>query len=1154
MKKSLFISALLFICMFGFSQNPGDTIVVKAFKYGSSTRDTLIQFPSNNLSYEKIIMKYNMRCKNGLVSNSNQPNQGCGQWDYSCNTYVVDSTRIEQNLNTAPNYVISNFSGTVFPYSNTPLYDYYNYLQTNVSLSSVISETAHVVGVGSVAASNILKSNEKSGKTQILVTAAELTAAGLTAGNIDALSLDVANAGGGVNFFKVDVQHSLASVLTNTALTLVGFANVYNQNFSFVNGNNRIQFHTPFVWNGTDNLLLQFSFTNTNPSSPIVFNGHNSPNNPCLAAINNYALDLSHEGHVVLNAAALTAITTEITISFWAFGDANLLPKNTSLIYGWGANPAERNLNLHHPWNNSNMYFDCGYSAGNYDRINKVAVASEMGGQWNHWAMTKNTATGVMNMYLNGNLWHTGTANTRPITLLNLILGKDNNYLNNYKGKVNELRIWNKALSQSDIQNWMNRSVDATHPSYANLLSYFKLNEGVGTTVSDAQNAQTSPGTNLRWTYDRGFQLSRMFDLIAVRPNISFLQGTYSMATNTVIVKDSIARAANVVQSYSITDNSAVLPMAHDVVSLVSTTTSYYAGPLNIYNGDTGQLTGTLAAQAQGTITISPLNYFRRFPFYNEIMSFVTPYGIGLNMGIKGKTWYFDVSDFEPILKGPKRFVMGLGGQNQEQMDIDFWFIVGTPPRTVLEFNQIWQGAQRDGGAAINNVLNDNRFPPQNVPILNNAQQFKLRSTITGHGAEGEFQQNGGPITHYFNVNGGPNEYSWSVNEECSFNVIYPQGGTWVYDRQGWCPGQASLTKEFNLTPHVTPGNTVTLDYNCSNPSYPTGDYRYIVAHQLVSYGAANHSLDAAIEDVLMPSTKALYSRKNPICNHPVIVVRNTGSTPITDIEINYWVNNASVKQIHSWAGTLNFMDTVSIQLPKQYLWLYDVQPTNNVFKVEIVKVNFVADEYGFNNHYSSDFVIPETIPSLFSVEFRTNNLPNTNSYRIYDENGAVVGQSNFTAANTTYLDNFELNGCYTFVVDDTGNDGLSWWANSSQGSGFVRLKDGSGQIIKSFNADFGGGFQFSFTTDSPLSIKNQGVLSAAINVYPNPVNERFVVDGTIDAAEFKLLDVLGREVNVSISHINEKVEVDVKSLKSGLYFLNITKGDDTAVKKIVIQ
>ena len=60
-----------------------------------------------------------------------------------------------------------------------------------------------------------------------------------------------------------------------------------------------------------------------------------------------------------------------------------------------------------------------------------------------------------------------------------------------------------------------------------------------------------------------------------------------------------------------------------------------------------------------------------------QIMSFVTPYGLGLNFGVDGKTWYFDVTDFAPILKGNKRITMSGGGQWQEDMDIKFLFIGG---------------------------------------------------------------------------------------------------------------------------------------------------------------------------------------------------------------------------------------------------------------------------------------------------------------------------------------------------------------------------------------------------------------------------------------------------------------------------------------------
>ncbi|MBL7917431.1 MAG: T9SS type A sorting domain-containing protein, partial [Bacteroidia bacterium] len=1096
-------------------------------------------------------------CKNGLISNQTWPNQGCGEWDYSCNTYIVDSSKIEQALKFHPDYLISNFTGTVFPYVTQALYDYYDYAQNNVVLNSTTSETLFTIGNGSTATPNLLKANEVSGRSQILVTASELTASGLTAGLIHGFILNVANAGGNVNFFKVKMQHTAS---TNTALaagspTLSGFTQVFNQNYSFINGNNRIQFATPFNWDGTSNVLIDFSFTNTVPSTPIVFNGLSYTSNLALYANNNYAVDLGSNGHASINTSSLNTINNEITVTLWAYGTASLLPANTSVLYGWGNDPNQRNLNIHFPWSDNNIYFDAGYSAGGYDRINKAATVSETEGQWNHWAFTKNTVTGSMKIYLNGTLWHSGTSKTKTMSILNLILGKDNALNNNYKGKINQLTIWDKELPAADILAWMNKPIDATHPFYGNLLAYYKMGEGSGQIINDSKNALISNGVNLTWTFDRGDKLSRMFTETSIRPNVVFFRGTYSTTTNTVIVRDSIVRNANVVQNYSITSNATVTPMMHDAVTLVSTNYYYQANAKNIYDGDNNNvLTGTIAVTPDATINIVNLPYYERYPFYNEIMSFVTPYGKGLDLGIKGKTWYYDVTDFAPLLQGPKRMVMTLGGQYQEQMDIDFYFIVGTPPRTVLEFNQLWQGTNRTGAPSIGNITNNNYFPALNVPLLSNGQFFKVRSTITGHGSEGEFHQNGGLVNHYFNVNGGSNEFAWYITQECSGIPVYPQGGTWVYDRQGWCPGESSLVKEHNLTPHVTPGNTVTLDYNCSNPSVANGDYRYHAVHQLVTYGGANHTLDASIIDVLEPSNKVLYSRHNAMCSSPKVLVQNTGSTTVTSIELDYWLNNSTVKQTYTWTGTLAFMDTVTIQLPINTLWLNGLQATGNVFHSEIKKVNNAVDDYVYNNKYQSEFNKADQVPDNFTIEFRTNNYYTHNEYKLYDDNGNVVGASSFTAANTTYKDNYVLTGCYRLVVTDQGQDGLSWWANSAQGSGYVRIKNASNVTLKTLQSDFGGFIEYSFTTFPTTSLTEQ-FLNTIVNVYPNPAKDKFTISGTgIENSEITITNVLGTIISKHKLGNESTFEYNSSLLTPGIYFVVVTKGSGSVTKKIVVN
>ena len=125
-KKITLSFVLAFFCFTIFSQSIGDTIKVQSFNYSSQTRDTIVSFPSDtSITYEKILMYYNMRCKGARVSTGSARNLGCGEWDYSCNTYLHDSTRFDSTVNYIPSYTISNFSGNTFNYSISPLYNFY---------------------------------------------------------------------------------------------------------------------------------------------------------------------------------------------------------------------------------------------------------------------------------------------------------------------------------------------------------------------------------------------------------------------------------------------------------------------------------------------------------------------------------------------------------------------------------------------------------------------------------------------------------------------------------------------------------------------------------------------------------------------------------------------------------------------------------------------------------------------------------------------------------------------------------------------------------------------------------------------------------------------------------------------------------------------
>ena len=234
---TIFFAVLYFPALI-LAQKPGDTIRVKTLHYGTNNRDTIAFFPEGNLTFEKIILRYNLRCKNGLVSDGSNRNKGCGEWDYSCNTFLVDSSKVESIAQTAPHYSISNHKGNTFNYTVKPVSDYYDYSLKRVTVNSVSNEKNYAIGNGNLSLANVLKTSEKSGKTQMLYRSSELLSAGFSAGDIQALVFNAINTGT-ANFFKVGVQQSSLNQLHANSPVLNGFTEVFNNTYTFAKGENK---------------------------------------------------------------------------------------------------------------------------------------------------------------------------------------------------------------------------------------------------------------------------------------------------------------------------------------------------------------------------------------------------------------------------------------------------------------------------------------------------------------------------------------------------------------------------------------------------------------------------------------------------------------------------------------------------------------------------------------------------------------------------------------------------------------------------------------------------------------------------------------------------------------------------------------------------
>lgn len=1146
--RILTISIFVCISYYGVSQVPGDTIFVNAMNYSSLTRDTIAQFPDlPGVTYEKILLNYNVRCYNGSVNtmggNNNGPGStnGCGEWDYSSTMWVIDSTLTDSVNFTHPSHIVSGLTGTTYDHSTQPIYDFYQFTNQQVVLNSITSETQSPILSGSIPAADALAGTNKSGKSQFLYTASELLAAGVTPGTIDGFLVNALN-GGTVNFLKIRVKGTSLTALDPGVPDTSGFFETFNDHYTFVTGANRIQFHSPYVWNGTDNIVLEFSFTNSGGGVDIQLESTPSTNLG-MKANNGYNLNLSAAGSLDVPADSMYGLYDEITVSFWLYGDPNQMPTVTTIVEGLDSFNI-RQLNTHLPWIDANMYFDCGADFSSADRINKLANPSEMGGQWNHFALVKNATTGIMRIYLNGTLWHSGTGKTRPILnpIKQLTIGKGG-YSGSFPGAVDEFRFWDKALTEIEIQDWMNNTITPAHPSYANLIAYYPMDEGNGSNTADVSvngmSATIDGGIN--WRYERGEQLTRSFSETAYRPSITLFQGVYDLTITPVAVLDSVPTLARTIKEYAVSSN--IGSSITDDIVMVSEWNGWdYVATQNIYDGQTGVLLGTIPVTApMSTLNITQLDYVHREPGRFELVNYITPYGIGLDLGPNGKTWTYDVTDYTPVLKGDKRLFLTGAGVWQEQLDLTFLFIVGTPPRDVMKIQNIWTA----NGYGASEIFSDAQYEPRTIDLDPNAGSFRVKNTISGHGQEGEFISR----LHYVDVNGGPHEFVWPAYKECAENPIYPQGGTWLYDRAGWCPGTAADVNNFEITPYVSPGQTITLDYGLEN-SFAPGASWYASVSRLVTYGHANHNLDAAVLEVRQPSNRLEFERFNSICNEPSITIQNTGSQALTSVTITYWINDPANVQTYEWNGNLNFMETEIVTLPAPRSMWNSLDPSGgNKFYARVSNPNGGVDEYEHNNTYISPFEIPEVMPQNIIVWFKTNNVASESSYELIDEyTGTVILSRSGMAANTLYKDTVQLASghCFVYKVYDTGDDGLAWWANND-GSGYTRFQEVGGTIVKAFEPDFGDNINYHFTSDFPLSYDEINGLKD-ISIYPNPANSVINIEfeGLSESVQLTVFNVLGEHVIESqIKTYNGKYQGELKigDLKPGIYLLSITDG-----------
>lgn len=170
------------------------------------------------------------------------------------------------------------------------------------------------------------------------------------------------------------------------------------------------------------------------------------------------------------------AVLSDFTVEAWVFPESTSGTQQT--IFGFHTNTGEnRNIVFYNPDTDQFSYYD--------DAIGYFQAVGTYSSGHIAFTITLASPSSFARLYINGQLKATFPTSVRPEAGGFFSVGQewdDASASDFFSGQIDELRVWDTALTQTEIQNTMNQQIP---PTTAGLVSYYRFNKGSGTAATD---------------------------------------------------------------------------------------------------------------------------------------------------------------------------------------------------------------------------------------------------------------------------------------------------------------------------------------------------------------------------------------------------------------------------------------------------------------------------------------------------------------------------------------------------------------------------------------------------------------------------------------------------------------------------------------------